>query len=173
MNWDAIGAVGELIGAVAVFATLAYLAIQIRQNTASQKYESISESQNQFSQLHQSIAQDPELAKLWVDGLDNYLALSAYDRVRFSFLQGEFVNLLLARKAAMEQGLVEESDYEYYGRWVGSLINTPGGTQQWESQKKQFNEEIRTELERFIQLEPDFFNVRPEFALDKARDDGT
>ena len=35
MNWEAIGATGEVVGAVAVFATLVYLAIQIRQNTAS------------------------------------------------------------------------------------------------------------------------------------------
>lgn len=35
MNWDAIGAVGELIGSVGVLITLVYLAIQIRQNTNS------------------------------------------------------------------------------------------------------------------------------------------
>ena len=30
MDWDALGAIGELIGAVAVVATLGYLAIQLR-----------------------------------------------------------------------------------------------------------------------------------------------
>jgi len=30
MNWDAIGAAGELVGAVAVLITVIYLAIQIR-----------------------------------------------------------------------------------------------------------------------------------------------
>ena len=30
MNWDAIGAIGELVGALAVFLTLIYLATQIR-----------------------------------------------------------------------------------------------------------------------------------------------
>ncbi len=29
MNWEAIGAIGEIIGALAVFLTLAYLAIKI------------------------------------------------------------------------------------------------------------------------------------------------
>ena len=32
MSWEAIGAVGEVVGAVAVLATLLYLAVQIRQN---------------------------------------------------------------------------------------------------------------------------------------------
>ncbi len=33
MNWDAIGAVGEIIGAAAVVVTLAYLALQVRPST--------------------------------------------------------------------------------------------------------------------------------------------
>ena len=33
MNWEAISAVGEILGAAGVIATLAYLAVQIRQNT--------------------------------------------------------------------------------------------------------------------------------------------
>ena len=33
MNWEAISAVSEIIGAAAVIITLAYLAVQIRQNT--------------------------------------------------------------------------------------------------------------------------------------------
>jgi hypothetical protein len=35
MNWEAIAAVGELLGASAVLITLIYLAVQIRQNTAA------------------------------------------------------------------------------------------------------------------------------------------
>ena len=33
MNWDALGAIGELAGATAVFASLVYLALQIRLRT--------------------------------------------------------------------------------------------------------------------------------------------
>ena len=33
MNWQAIGAIGELVGGIAVIGTLIYLASQIRQNT--------------------------------------------------------------------------------------------------------------------------------------------
>ena len=33
MNWDALGAIAELLGAIAVFLTLAYLAVQIRQSS--------------------------------------------------------------------------------------------------------------------------------------------
>jgi len=37
MNWEAIGAVGEVAGAIGVIATLLYLAAQIRQNTRAMR----------------------------------------------------------------------------------------------------------------------------------------
>ena len=47
MNWEALGAIAELLGALAVFLTLAYLTIQVRQNSKAL------DLQNQF-QLHRS-----------------------------------------------------------------------------------------------------------------------
>ena len=47
MNWEAIGAIGETIGAIAVVLTLVYLSIQIRQNTRSVRaatYQSVAEA---------------------------------------------------------------------------------------------------------------------------------
>ena len=37
MNWDAIGAIGETLSAIAVLITVGYLAVQIRQNTRGMK----------------------------------------------------------------------------------------------------------------------------------------
>ncbi len=46
MNWDAIGAIGDAVGGLAVVASLVYLALQIRQNTRSVEaatYQSVAE----------------------------------------------------------------------------------------------------------------------------------
>ena len=37
MNWDAIGAIGETLSAIAVLITVGYLAVQIRQSTRAMK----------------------------------------------------------------------------------------------------------------------------------------
>jgi hypothetical protein len=37
MNWDAIGAIGEVLGALVVIATLFYLSGQLRQNSVALK----------------------------------------------------------------------------------------------------------------------------------------
>ena len=42
MEWDAVGALAELMGAVAVLITVGYLAVQIRQNTRALKTSALS-----------------------------------------------------------------------------------------------------------------------------------
>jgi hypothetical protein len=54
MNWDAIGAIGEIVGALAVLATLIYLAIQVRQNSEQVRQNSVL----QRAQTHQQLAHD-------------------------------------------------------------------------------------------------------------------
>jgi hypothetical protein len=52
MNWEAIGSIGEIVGAIAVVATLGYLATQIRSNTralSAQTRHSISDFAREIS----------------------------------------------------------------------------------------------------------------------------
>ena len=68
MNWEAIGAIGEIIGAIAVVATLAYLAHQIRQNSNAIKGSTISAiTQHQQFELHWSSEISSAMRKI-VDG---------------------------------------------------------------------------------------------------------
>ena len=75
MNWDAIGAMGEILGAAAVVLTLFYLARQVRtQNRASEidAYEGI---MNEFNEMNRLIASDKALYRLFIDGMNRPDAL--------------------------------------------------------------------------------------------------
>lgn len=66
MNWDAIGAIGEIIGAVAVVVSIIYLAAQIRQNTktvAANTFQSVS---GVASSQSLRLAESPHIARLLV-----------------------------------------------------------------------------------------------------------
>lgn len=65
MNWDAIGAVGEIIGALAVVVTLAYLALQIRASTRESEAGLFSATAEQSSQVSSRFM---EHAEVWVKG---------------------------------------------------------------------------------------------------------
>ena len=62
MNWEAIGAIGEVVGAIAVVATLAYLAVQLRQNTQSSRNASWQAIIGMLVDLDVTEATDPQLS---------------------------------------------------------------------------------------------------------------
>ena len=69
VNWDALGAIAELVGAIAVLATLIYLTLQIRQNSRALEKSNIhaqSDSIHNVNRLHHEVfsvlSTDAELA---------------------------------------------------------------------------------------------------------------
>src|SRR5210317_2003544 len=64
MNWDAIGAVGELLGALVVIATLLYLARQLSQTGKISKSSVARELQQKYTDLYTLIASDPGINAL-------------------------------------------------------------------------------------------------------------
>ena len=61
MNWDAIGASGEIGGAIAVLLTLLYLATQIRQTNQMSRFNTTREVMGQFDDLNRLYATDPSI----------------------------------------------------------------------------------------------------------------
>ena len=72
MNWEALGAVAELLGAIAVFATLFYLAKQIKHTFESQDRaneialaSSVAESNQLFLNTWEQLTSNAELADIY------------------------------------------------------------------------------------------------------------
>jgi len=64
VNWEAVGAIGEVISALGVIFTLAYLAIQIRQNSASLRSATRQAISTNQSEIGFRLAENPELLSL-------------------------------------------------------------------------------------------------------------
>ena len=71
MDWDALGALAELAGALAVFLTLVYLALQIRQNTHATRSSSHHAVTDALNHLNLTLAQDEKVANIWITGMNN------------------------------------------------------------------------------------------------------
>ena len=87
MNWDALGAIAELLGAIAVFLTLAYLTVQVRQNSKAL------DLQNQFSAAQIMQARTDSEISLTAISLSNPDNLEILRR-----MQGEDFDLALLEK---------------------------------------------------------------------------
>ena len=69
MNWDAIGAIGEVLGAIGVVASLLYVARQMHQNNANQRAAAKIEMTRQFMDFSDMLMNDTGLAELHNRGL--------------------------------------------------------------------------------------------------------
>ena len=95
MDWNAIGAVGEVAGAFAVVGTLFYLASQIRQNTRAMKASALTAITNNVQAELRSTFMNPAIASAIQKSLSVPSELTDTEIVH---LQGYYVSSLMARQ---------------------------------------------------------------------------
>jgi hypothetical protein len=132
MNWDAVGAIAEGLGAVAVVATLVYLSVQLRQNTATVRSNSATAHTQAVQTFTLAIAQDAELNRLYWSGLANRAGLEDDDeRRRFdSILTG----MLLTLEQSMrfhEEGVIDDDLWGSQRAGLSWLAHEPGFVNYW------------------------------------------
>jgi hypothetical protein len=80
MNWDAIGAIGQMLGSLAVLITLVYLALQVRQNTLTHR-ATAHMGRYAFAREQIGMMTNPTTAALALKGLsdsDTYTEIEAW-----------------------------------------------------------------------------------------------
>jgi hypothetical protein len=104
VNWDAVAAVAELVGALGVIVTIAYLAAQIRQQSrliAASLAESTRDALNETTRI---LASDREAARVFWAGIENRSSLTDQDRRQFDALM---TLTFLGQRQAFDQGQLD------------------------------------------------------------------
>jgi hypothetical protein len=128
MNWEALGAIGEVVAAVAVIATLGYLAVQMRQNTATVATSTYESVMSGYNELNLTIASDPHLGRIIHVGMYTPDDLDENERIRFAFFIRAVSNQYLKILRLYERGVFPLNEWENYGREVAQIYRTPGGS---------------------------------------------
>ncbi len=81
-----LGNYGEFIGAFAVVSTLAYLALQIRQNTNASKASGYRNAKSQLNSINIAVGQSAELAELVDRALYSFDELDPTEKSRVSWI---------------------------------------------------------------------------------------
>jgi hypothetical protein len=113
MEWEQIGAIGELIGALAVLATLLYLAKQIHQSSETSRIANYHGAQEQLWAVAGTIASDPDLSKEIAMSLTKRLSdLKPVDRVRMDWVLNSFLFGMENMFALHEKGQIESEQWQ-------------------------------------------------------------
>lgn len=133
MNWEAIGAVGEIIGAMAVVLSLIYLAIQVRQNSNMARAESQLRLLANFREFSNALkGKDPTA---FGRGLQCYPDLPVAEDGTFRGHLWDALHFFQCALALYESGTLDEEAYAGFESTIAAMLATPGGRRFWQEAK--------------------------------------
>jgi hypothetical protein len=135
VNWEAIGAVGELVGSLAVVLTLAYLAFQIKQSGKAAISVSTNQTRTAVTDVIGAISSNTEAVKTYTKGMSKRSELEQHERVRFDLIIFQQLRVIETMFLELREGLIPKEVFE--GQWRGeqSIFRTKGGREPWMKQK--------------------------------------
>lgn len=138
MNWDAIGAIGEIIGASAVVVSLVYLALQIRSQSTQAKLSSLREMSRELRGTTAMFA-DRGISEIFVRANEDYNSLSDAESVQLIVLT---TNIFRAWENAFLEsrvGNLDESVWQALSREYAQTIGIPAFQHIWGLRKQNYD----------------------------------
>jgi hypothetical protein len=126
-----LGNIGELIAAIATVITLAYLALQIRQNTRSVQGSTV---QNQVNLEMTSCALVAQHADVFERGSADLSDLSGAERIVFNQLVTAVMSLMDSAYSQYQNGLFSGYDF-IVTEWQQTYLKLPGFQSAWAEMK--------------------------------------
>lgn len=113
MDWDAIGAIGEILGAAAVVISLIYLGAQIRQNSNWLKASVIESAGNRAAEMISLVAGNAELSRLVQLGLGGKTnEMTPDEKHRYCLLMQKAFRSNEVAFVHHKSGLLDSNNYE-------------------------------------------------------------
>ena len=139
MNWDAIGAVAELLGAIGVIGSLLYLAAQIRRSSASDDAKTFESVTNSWHQATANLL-DASNRVAFLKGLDGYDALDDDGRFHFHVLVAQILDRFDTMLHFEQLGVSEKGHLSgMYGVAVRDCMSHPGFQAFWRAEHGYFS----------------------------------
>lgn len=133
INWDALGAVGEMLGSFLVLVTLVYLAIQTRSISKQSQAEARYAFVEAMAQVNMVIAQSKKTASVWRRGLGSIQELTEDERMQFFMLVGQCSNLWSVMYQLHEDKLLPKEQWIVVRNDIASILGSDGGRYFWKN----------------------------------------
>jgi hypothetical protein len=129
MNWDVVGVIAEVAGAIAVVVTLMFLALEVRRNRNATESASVDALAVGFNALNSHLMDDPELAEIFLTGMVEPESLNNVQRLRFIALIQSYVNHFTTVKKYYDAGLLPKDQWVAQSSGFPQHMKSKGG--QW------------------------------------------
>ena len=153
MNWQALGAIGELVGALAVVVSIIYLAIQIRLNSKLLQSAAQDSISLKYAQTMNMSGASPENAAIFHKGLLDTRSLRPEETTHFllmmanTFIQMDYSHLLYL------EGNISRERWETLFQSIQHYMSLPGGRFYWKVQGRNIIHGKRSKFFELVEAE--------------------
>ena len=146
-----LGSLGELIAAIATVITLAYLAVQIRQNTSTIRSAALQTHNQNVQQATAAISASTENASVWQRGVTDFDGLSPAEQAQFNAIMISIFNTSNAAHTNYLTGLLPAQEWQREWGVLRFYLQSNGGQRAWETARRLNS--LSSEFVRFAETE--------------------
>lgn len=132
MNWEAVTAVSELAGLIAIVASLIYIGAQTKQANDHATASSEAAWMDALNRIWDSWAADEKTISVLRQGFGSFRQLTRADQATFHMKVAPLVNHWLLARQLEAKGLFDPAYTEEIQKVVIAVLATPGGLEYWE-----------------------------------------
>ena len=143
MNWDAISAISQLVGSLAVVLSVLYLAVQVHQSTRVAKLAMQDAAAAALRDVTKPLMENAELERIWRVGLEDIGALSVEERARFFHAAYQFLKAFETIHFHYVYGMMDRHLWEGWHGLLRHYVVAPGMAHYWKLRPEVFSERFR------------------------------
>ena len=162
MSLEHIFFVSQIAAALAIVASLLFVALEVRNSTRESRHRAGEEAYQKFREVQLETAGNADLARIWDSGVRDVSSLERLDRTRFLLISHVFFKNWESIFLARRDGRLSHELGETTERMAGDLLAYPGIQSSWSLRKKYFHPAFRAHVDARIEATPsDDTVVRP------------
>ena len=143
VNWEAVSAIGQVVGAIAVVISLLYLATEVRSNARETRLASMRSLSDAINQYFKTCAEDADLAELWFRGIYDFQSIKGASLMRFSSLMDYLFRIYEDMYYQRLEGHLDPRVWGGFEAMMGDFIAYPGIQAWWRSRSHWFSDHFQ------------------------------
>ena len=142
MNWEAISAIGQIVGAVGVIISVIYLALQVRSNARQTRLASMRSMSGAFNEWLYGLAGNPQIGDLYYRGMRDFQGIEGADLPRFSALMDSLFRIYEDMYYQKLEGHLDPRVWRGFEAIMRDIIAYSGAQAWWRSRSHWFSREF-------------------------------
>ncbi len=149
MNWDALGSMAEMLGAVAVVASLFYIGSQIRYSAKVARANAFQNLVTSMVEINSSMMLNPEFVDLATRALDGE-ELEGVEYRQYMVLVQSVVRYMEVVHYQVQLGVLGTEDMARVSPIAANHLNTIAGKRFWEGTRSQYPADFQAFIDKAI-----------------------